>query len=169
QLDAAAARPVWRVRAVLADRIRIHAGFLNVLGGVEGRARRTARRLVHVIVVEPTALAQQSTECGQRQLVGPIGPGAKLVHADEQDVRPSVAALRAHFAAAQARHGGADQRGSDAGRGPAQELGSRDLRIAHGFLEVRYGSIAVMFRFGTWPTGMRVTSRSALMSTTETL
>jgi len=26
----------------------------------------------------------------------------------------------------------------------------------------RYGSIAVMFRFGTWPTGILVTSRSAL-------
>jgi hypothetical protein len=32
----------------------------------------------------------------------------------------------------------------------------------------RYGSRAVMLRFGTWPTGMRVTSRMPTTSTTET-
>ena len=31
-----------------------------------------------------------------------------------------------------------------------------------------YGSIAVMFLFGTWPTGIRVTSRSPTMSMTDT-
>ena len=30
------------------------------------------------------------------------------------------------------------------------------------------GSITVMFRFGTWPTGMRVTSLSPTTSTTDT-
>ncbi len=133
QLHAKAARPLRRIRSVLADGVRVHAGLLNVLAGVESRARRPAGRLVHVIVAERAALVQQAAQRRQRQLVGPIGPRAQLVHADEENVRSSVAPLRAHAAAAQARHRGAEQRCAGSGRRAAQELRSRDLRIAHGF------------------------------------
>jgi len=45
------------------------------------------------------------------------------------------------------------------------------LPLGEGFLDLSptaYGRVAVMLRFGTWPTGMRVTSFSDLISITDT-
>src|SRR6185437_1216599 len=84
QLDGA-----WRFGGVFAELtrgVRIHPGLLNVLAGVEGRARRAAGCLMHVVVAERPAFALQLAQRWKGEALRDVRERAQLVHGDEQDV-----------------------------------------------------------------------------------